>query len=283
YWETIRALAEGRYVTKNNADCVLDGPTQAHLAHHRRDLNRLGAYLVDRYREVIAVGGVPDAFAGESLFHWRTDFAFPWMGGWLRNQSGDAEERNLIAAIPGRDRRRAIVMADHYDTAFMEDRYDKGRGGDGARLAAAGADDNHSATAAMLLAAPIFLELSRAGRLACDIWLIHLTGEEVPADCLGARHLCESLVEGELKARLPDGTQRDLSATRIHGVYLMDMIAHNNDRHRDVFQIAPGTGAQSMHLAEQAHVATEMWNAGTRDWNRRGSRRELGRGTRSAD
>src|SRR5262249_7283021 len=34
YWETIRALAEGRYVTKNNADCVLDGPTQAHLAHH---------------------------------------------------------------------------------------------------------------------------------------------------------------------------------------------------------------------------------------------------------
>ena len=74
-------------------------------------------------------------------------------------------------------------MADHYDTAYMEDCYEKDRGGSGARLAAAGADDNHSATAALMLGAPIFLELSRAGRLACDIWLVHLTGEEFPSDC----------------------------------------------------------------------------------------------------
>ena len=53
--------------------------------------------------------------------------------------------------IPGRDRRRAVIMADHYDTAYMEDRYEKARGGNGARLAAAGADDNHSATAALML------------------------------------------------------------------------------------------------------------------------------------
>ena len=29
----------------------------------------------------------------------------------------------------------------------------------------------------------------------------------------------------------------------------MDMIAHNNDRDRDVFQIAPGAGAPSLWLA----------------------------------
>ena len=78
-------------------------------------------------------------------------------------------------------------MADHYDTAYMEDVYEKERGGSGARLSAAGADDNHSATAALMLAAPIFLEMSKAGKLDCDIWLVHLTGEEFPSDCMGAR------------------------------------------------------------------------------------------------
>ena len=65
-----------------------------------------------------------------------------------------------------------------------------------ARLAAAGADDNHSATAAMMLGVPIFLELSRAGKLGCDVWLVHLTGEEFPSDCMGARHLAQCVVEG---------------------------------------------------------------------------------------
>ena len=91
----------------------------------------------------------------------------------------------MITVIPGQDRGRAIIMADHYDTAYMADRYEKDYGGRGARLAACGADDNHSATAALMLAAPIFLELSKQGKLGCDIWLVHLTGEEFPADCLG--------------------------------------------------------------------------------------------------
>ncbi len=103
--------------------------------------------------------------------------------------------------IPGRDRRRAIIMADHYDTAYMEDHYGYGKGGGGPRLAAAGADDNHSATVTLMLAAPIYLEMSRAGELACDIWLVHLTGEEFPSDCMGARHLAQGLVEGRLEAR----------------------------------------------------------------------------------
>ena len=38
--------------------------------------------------------------------------------------------------IPGKDRSRAVIMADHYDTAYMLDRYDKNYGGHGARLAA---------------------------------------------------------------------------------------------------------------------------------------------------
>jgi Peptidase family M28 len=281
YWQTIAALAHGHYLTKNNADCVLDRVTQAHLAHHRRDLNLLGDHLLGHYRKLIRQARLPDALAGDLPFRWQTDFDFAWMGGWLHNQTGETTERNLIAVIPGRDRSQAVVMADHYDTAYMEDRYEAQRGGDGARLAAAGADDNHSATAAMMLGAPIFLELSRNGRLGCDVWLVHLTGEEFPADCLGARHLCQALVEGTLRMRLADGSQRDLSATHVRGVYLMDMIAHNNDRDRDVFQIAPGTGTQSMWLGYQAHLANEIWNAGAAQWNRRGSRRNRGRGTRS--
>ena len=144
--------------------------------------------------------------------------------------------------IPGRDRREAVIMADHYDTAYMDDRYDTDRGGNGARLAAAGADDNHSATAALMLAAPIFLELSRQGKLGCDVWLVHLTGEEFPADCLGARRPDRSgSSSARSKLRLP---RRQAGTTcrgrRSAGVYVSDMIAHNNDRDRDIFQISPG-------------------------------------------
>jgi hypothetical protein len=133
-----------------------------------------------------------------------------------------------------------------------------------------------------MLAAPILLKLSREGRLARDVWLIHLTGEEFPADCLGARHLCERLVEGNFGIRMADGKSADLSNTRVCGVYVLDMIAHNNERERDVFQMAPGSGPEALWLAYQAHLATELWNAGTVAWNRRPMRRGLGRGQRSA-
>ncbi len=59
------------------------------------------------------------------------------------------------------------------------------------------------------------------------------------------------------------------------------MVAHNNDHDRDVFQICPGRGRQSMWLAEQAHAANQLWNAAAPEWNRRGGRH--GRGQRSAD
>src|SRR5439155_6990531 len=199
--------------------------TQRLLPYHGRQLDALGDYLLAYYRQRIAAAKHATALAGELPFRWSTDFDFSWMGGWQRNQERPAE-RNLLVLIPGKDRSRAVIMADHYDTAYMADRYETALGGRGARLAACGADDNHSATAALMLAAPIFLQMSKKGQLGCDIWLVHLTGEEFRADCLGARHLTQALVEGHLIFHKSDGTTQDLSNVRVQGLYVSDMIAH---------------------------------------------------------
>jgi Peptidase family M28 len=271
YWSAIKRLATGRFINKDNADCVLDAPTQRRLLHAHRDLDSLADYLVDYY---VTIG----AAAGTTPFRWTTDFPFEWSEGWLRNQK-EAVERNVIVRIPGRDRSRAIIMADHYDTAYMEDVYGYPKPG-GPRLASAGADDNHSATAALMLAAPVLLRLSRERRLAHDVWLVHLTGEEFPSDCLGARHLTRQIVEGTLRWRR-NGRNVDLSRVAIDGVFVLDMVAHNNDRHRDIFQIAPGEGRAAAHLAAHASAATAMWNMLASEWN--GRTRQDGRGRRSLD
>jgi hypothetical protein len=300
YWRHIAFLAAGRFVNKDNADVVRDPVTLAMLTHRQRDLDALADYLLDYHRRLIVARGMDgQAAAGDLPFRWQTDFDFQWSGGWLGNQQGHLEERNVMVVIPGRDRSRAVIMADHYDTAYMEDRYGYQHGGHGPRLAAAGADDNHSATVALMLAAPIFLDMSRAGQLGCDVWLVHLTGEEFPSDCLGARHLTQSLVEGTLRLRtgpnagagqtgeLAGGDNAeagwiDLSDARVQGVYVLDMVAHNNDRERDVFQICPGAGGESLWLALQAHLANRAWNRLAPRWNRR-SRARCKRGRRSPD
>jgi hypothetical protein len=144
----------------------------------------------------------------------------------------------------------------------------------------------------MMLAAPIFLEMSKKGQLGCDVWLIHLTGEEFPADCLGARALTQRLVEGRLELTLPKGKKKNLSGVRVKGLYVSDMIAHNknNDRKHiehehqregDVFQISPGTDPAAFWLAEQAHVATEIWNASVPVWNEHPDRKGKHAGRRS--
>ncbi len=282
YWKTIASLSEGEFVNKNNADCVGDTMTQLLSPDGERHLDRLGDHLIAHYRRAIDKAGLTGkALAGSAPFRWRTDFDFEWMGGWLKNAEV-AAERNIVIVIPGRNRKEAVVMADHYDTAYMADRFYEDSGGCGARLAACGADDNHSATAAMLLAAPIFLEMSKKGELARDIWLIHLTGEEFPADCLGARALTERLVEGTLEIHLPGGKVRDLSRTTIRALYVSDMIAHNNDRERDIFQISPGDDAASLGVAEQAHLAAEIWNASVPVWNRTAERAGTPRSRRSS-
>ncbi len=196
----------------------------------------------------------------DHCFTWRTEFDLSWSEAWDKNQKGQAQERNIVLVIPGRNRAQAVIMADHYDTAYMEDVFEPARGGDGLRAAAAGADDNHSATATLLAAAEVFLPLARAGRLERDIWLVHLTGEEFPSDCLGARALAQALVERSLRLTAEDGSTWDASAVRVVGAFVLDMIGHNNNHDRDVFQIASGEGAGSARLALCAHLANQRWN-----------------------
>jgi Zn-dependent M28 family amino/carboxypeptidase len=220
------------------------------------------------------------AVPAEQSFSWETDFDFSWSRGWAKNQTGEERERNVFLLIPGRDRREAVIMADHYDTAYMEDLYEPSRGGDRLRAAAVGADDNASATSALLLAADVLLPLAREGRLERDVWLVHLTGEEFPADCLGARALAQRLVERTLAVTTRSGETVDLAGTTVRGVFVLDMVGHNNDRNRDVFQIAPGEGPGAMRLALRVHAANERWNRSVPLWNRAPERRGKGRARR---
>ena len=56
------------------------------------------------------------------------------MDGWLADKPGRRGGRNLLIVIPGHNRREAVIMADHYDTAYMLDKYDKDFGGCGLAL-----------------------------------------------------------------------------------------------------------------------------------------------------
>jgi hypothetical protein len=254
------------------------------MTRPKRDLYALGEFLMKESRAAIAAAGMEGvALVGEHVFKWDTDFEYEQFGGWAANQEeGGETERNIVVVIPGKNRSEAVVMGDHYDTAYMEDVYEVARGGTGARVSAQGADDNASATATLLLAAPVFLKLAKEGKLERDVWLVHLTGEEFPSDCMGARALCQALVERTLSIRV-DGLSVDLSRTRLTGALVMDMIAHNRDIGRNLFQISPGRGAGSIALAYETHLATLAWNAGAARWNRRGDRVGLSAGTRSPD
>ena len=58
------------------------------------------------------------------------------------------------------------------------------------------------------------------------------------------------------------GDGRTSRGTHVDGLYVLDMVAHNNDHDRDVFQICPGAGRQAMWLAEQAHLANQIGTLG---------------------
>ncbi len=283
YWDELVTLSHGRFVNKSSSDVVQDAPTLDRVAHPQCDLTALGDYLIDRYRKLIADAGLTGiAHVAELPFRWETDFEYRGFGGWVANQAGNEIERNILMIIPGKNRAEAVVMGDHYDTAYMEDVYEIARGGSGARIAARGADDNASATATLLLAASIYLRLAKEGRLERDVWLLHLTGEEFPADCMGARAFCQSLVEGTLKGRV-DLRWIDLSGTKVVGVLVMDMIAHNRDNARNIFQISPGRCSASLELAYQAHIASLIWNEHAITWNKQPERRDRGAGVRCTD
>ncbi len=284
WWNDIYFLAHGQFKNKDNADCVQDEITLKEVSHCQRDLEQLGDYLIKRHNEAIGKAGMEGkAICAELPFEWRTDFDFSIFGGWKQNKEGHTYERDIVVIIPGKNRTCAVALADHYDTAYMEDIYEKEKGGTGARLSAAGADDNYSATATLLQAAPIFLQLSKEGKLECDVWLLHLTGEEFPSDCMGARHFCQSLVEKNLKARFDKDKWLDLSNVTIKGVFVMDMIGHNKYSDQDIFQISPGKSMESVKIAYQALLANLIWNAGTHTWNSSEEKKNCGRGKRTSD
>ena len=281
WWNDIRYLAHGQFINKDNADIAQDSTTLALIRKEHRDLESLGDYFIERHRKEIVDAGMEGiALCGELPFKWRTDFEFPIFGGWEGNQKDETYERNILVVIPGKNRRQAVVFGDHYDTAYMEDIYEKERGGSGARISAHGADDNYSASSTLLQAAPIFLRLSKEGKLERDIWLIHLTGEEFPSDCMGARNFCQSLVEKRVRLKTGNDSFTELSHTEIVGVFIMDMIGHNRENDQDIFQISPGKSAKSLQLAWQAHLANMIWNANTQKWNQNTERQHLGRGKR---
>ena len=281
WWRDIHYLAHGKFLNKDNADSIQDAATLRVTAHQHRDLEQLGDYLMERHRQAIAAAGSQGlALVGEVPFQWDTVQEFQSFGGWKRDHEGHSYERNILVVIPGRNRSEAVVMGDHYDTAYMEDVYDKARGGTGARLSANGADDNDSATATLLQAAPIFLKLAKEGRLERDVWLLHLTGEEFPSDCMGARNFCQRLIEKNLKLHVNGAPPVDLSKTTVKGVFVMDMIAHNREDARDICQMSPGRSAGSLRIALQAHLANMLWNSRVPEWNGTAERRHLPRGRR---
>jgi hypothetical protein len=110
---------------------------------------------------------------------------------------------------------------------------------------------------------------------------VHLTGEEFPADCLGARELTRRLLARDLVLEV-GGNAHDLSKTRVAGAFVLDMVAHNNEKHRDVFQIAPGEGKAAARLAWRTWRANERWNRGVKEWNAAPERKAAGRFQRSA-
>ncbi len=273
WWNDIKYLAHGEFIYKDNADIILDETNLSQGKKRHRDIEFLGNYFLDRHRKAINDASMEGkAMAGELPFKWNTLFDFRIYGGWVGNQDGHNYERNILMIIPGKNRKQAVLLGDHYDTAYMEDIYEIRRGEPGARLSSHGADDNYSASATLLQAAPVFLELSKAGKLERDIWLIHLTGEEFPADCMGARNFCQKLIEKNLVLKTDNQTSINLSETEIVGVFIMDMIGHNRDNDQDIFQISPGKSAASLYLAWQAHIANMIWNEGTKKWNRQPDR-----------
>ena len=173
-------------------------------------LETLADYLVYRYSEL----GLK---AKRMTFEWR-----------------NKPQSNLIIKIKGslpKEKNRPIILADHFDTAYAEDVFDS----QGKRISAPGANDNVSGTVTLLRAA----EELKHSQPRHDIWLIHLTGEEFPADDLGARVLSSKLRQAQQK---------------IGGIVVVDMIGFNISRN-PIFQINAGTSESSIEMALIAYAS----------------------------
>jgi len=209
-----------------------------------------GDFATDYYNDVVAMDGevpavypsgrvesfdfknnaLPDNDLQECFDYLEERYAV--MGIETRRQSfvwRDMPQMNLIAEIPGSDPNLdPVLMADHIDTAFDEDRIFTQL----QFIAVPGADDNSSASAALLRAAEM-LEDSGPVR---TIWLVHFTGEEFPADDLGARQLVSKML----------GDKQDIA-----GLVLLDLIGYAGVGESQ-FQINPGPHAASLDMASVA-------------------------------
>ena len=126
-----------------------------------------------------------------------------------------------------------ICLVDHYDTAIDEGSIESGDRG--RYLAAPGADDNGTGTAALLEAGRLFAGMFGHGvRPRRTLRLLHLTGEEYPADSLGARRYVERcLRRGE----------------RLEGVFVLDMLGHRAGPRPGSFQLSEGESPRSGGLS----------------------------------
>ncbi len=106
-----------------------------------------------------------------------------------RFEDGGRPWTNLSADLAG-ETTEVVILADHYDTAIDEG---SAESGDRSKYKAApGADDNATATAALVESGRVLASLAYKPRRT--IRLLHLTGEEYPTDCLGARHYAEAML-----------------------------------------------------------------------------------------
>jgi len=138
-------------------------------------------------------------------------------------------QTNLIAEIPGTNPKLPpLLVADHVDTAFDEVLAVT----KGIYSAVPGADDNATATSALLRMA----EVLKDRKPVRSIWLIHFTGEEFPADDLGARAFVSDLL----------GDRQE-----IYGLVLLDMIGFAG-QNQPQFQLSAGKDPTSVHIASVA-------------------------------
>lgn len=186
--------------------------TAKNNADPENQLDLLVEYLTERYKAL----GLPTV---------RQDFI--WRG---------LPQTNLIAVIKGslpEGQNRPVLMGDHIDTAFCEDEFDR----TGRRISAPGADDNVSATATLLRAAEILKDIKPLH----DIWLTHFSGEEYPADDLGAREFLGRLLQDK----------KDIA-----GLVLMDLIGWRG-KDDTFFQVNPGEDQASLEMAAVAFDAAK--------------------------
>jgi hypothetical protein len=197
---------------------AMDGEAQAvfPISGRRETFTNKNNALADNQLQAV-FAYLEERYAQAGLRTWRQSFS--WRG---------MPQTNLFAEISGSDSRLApLLVADHVDTALDEDLALKG-----IYQAVPGADDNATASAALLRAAAILKDRPPQR----SIWLVHFTGEEFPADDLGARALVSQML----------GDRQDIA-----GLVLLDMIGFAGTGETQ-FQINPGPHAASLQMASVA-------------------------------